>query len=354
MSTGSSVTARSTSCSRSMISRLARPAMHAPGCPAYVLPWRKGRGVQVPERRAHSGGDDDGTERNVARADSLRTRDQVGREAVALAAEPAAETPESRDHLVRDQEDAALAADRLDRGPVPVWRGDGAAGADQRLTDERRRGSAEGIERPSEIVGIVVRDLGDASDERAEAVPDGGDPRQRRAVRIRAVVRVAPRHDHRSLGLTRERPVAAHDLGGRVDRLTAPRAEEDAGSAIGASPATRPASSSAGTFAMSPKMWWAASVLSCVATASAISARPCPTFANQSPAVASMYSVPPVSQTVEPSPRARTSSCPSTFPIAANGCQRCAVGLECAHPSRLNDGRVTLRVQQPACDDSAG
>ena len=146
------------------------------------------RGTLVPERGAHPVADDDGTERHVPRADPLRAGHQIGREAVPLAAEPAAEPPEAGDHLVRDQEDAPFATDSLDCRPVAVRRRDRAAGTDQRLADERRRGSPSASSVSGEVVRVVVRDLRDASDERSEAVAHRGDARQRGAIGVRAVV----------------------------------------------------------------------------------------------------------------------------------------------------------------------
>ena len=277
----------------------------------------------APEGLPHMVADDDGAQRHVAGADPLRAGHQVGREPVALAAEPASEAPEAGDHLVGDQQDAALAADRLHGRPVPVgWR-DRAAGADHRLADERGSAVAELVERAGELFRIVVCDLDHVADERPEPVAHRGNPRQRRSVRVRAVVGELPRDDDRPLRLTRQLPVAADDLGGGVDRFAAAAPEEHR--RVGHRRQrrdARSASSRAGPLAWSPKTWCEASKRSCAATASAISVRPCPTFANQSPAVASRYSVPSSSQTRQPSPRVSTSSCPSTLPIAANGCQR--------------------------------
>ena len=322
--TGSSSATRSTSRSRSRMSRLTRPATQAPGWPAYVPPWRNGGRGLVPERRAHPAADDDRAERDVAGADPLRAGDQVGREAVALAAEPAAEPAEAGDHLVGDEQDVALAADALDLGPVAVGRRDRAAGADHRLADEGG-GAARRARRATRArsAGSSCGDLGDVADERAVAVADGRDPGERGAVGVRAVVREAARHDHRPLRLPDERPVAPDDLRRRVDRLAAAGAEEDGGVGDGrqlgdALARARARARSRGRRRRgAPRACGAAS-----ATASAISARPWPTFANQRPAVASRYSLPSASQTRQPSPRTSTSSWPSTFPIAANGCQR--------------------------------
>ena len=188
----------------------------------------RGRGG-IPERLAHAPRDDDRAEGDVAGADPLRAGDQVGREAVALAAEPAPEPAEAADHLVRDEQDVALAADALDLGPVAVGRRDHAARADHRLADEPGGALAELVEDPGEVLGIVVRDLCDVADERAVPVADARDAGEGRPVGVRAVVREATRQDHRPLRPADERPVAPDDLGRRVDRLAAARAEEDRG-----------------------------------------------------------------------------------------------------------------------------
>src|SRR6185503_8592961 len=89
------------------------------GVRAALQERRRGLG---PERLAYALGRDHRAERHVARRDPLRARDHVGREPVLLAAEPGAEAPEAGDHLVRDQQHAALATDALDLRPVAVGR----------------------------------------------------------------------------------------------------------------------------------------------------------------------------------------------------------------------------------------
>ena len=63
------------------------------------------RSALPPERLGDAAARDDGAERYVAGRDALRDRDQVRTDAEALAAEPLAEAPEARDHLVGDQQD---------------------------------------------------------------------------------------------------------------------------------------------------------------------------------------------------------------------------------------------------------
>ena len=285
-------------------------------------PWRNGAASSSPERLAHAPGDDHGAERHVAGADPLRAGHQVRGEAVALAAEPAAEPSEAGDHLVGDEQDAALAADPLDRRPVAVGRRDRAARADHRLADERGGAVTELVERPLEVGSVVVGDLRDVADERPVAVAHRRDAGQRRPVRVRAVVRETARDDDRSLRLPLERPVAPDDLRRGVDRLAAAGAEEHCGVLD-----RREVGEAAGELERRLVRVVAEDVVrgeraelrrhgvgDLPATVADV--------ANQSPAVASTYSFPAASQTRLPSPRMRTSSCPSTFPIAANGCQR--------------------------------
>ena len=183
----------------------------------------------VPERRPHPAAHDHGAERHVAGADSLRAGDQVGREGVPLAAEPASEAAEAGDDLVADEEHIALPADPLDRRPVALGRRDRPAGADHRLADEGGDAAVELVDDTRELCGIVVGDLGDVADQRAVAVAHGRDPGERGAVGVRAVIGEAARDDHRPLRLPDERPVATDDLGSCIDRLAAAGAKKDGG-----------------------------------------------------------------------------------------------------------------------------
>src|SRR4029079_4023448 len=92
----------------------------------------------VPERGADAPARDHRGEGDVSGADPLRTRHEVGDEAIALAPEPASETSEAGNDLVRDEEHVPLAADLRHRGPVPIGRRDNAAGTDHRLPDQSR------------------------------------------------------------------------------------------------------------------------------------------------------------------------------------------------------------------------
>ena len=188
------------------------------------------RGGTAPRPRprtapAHARGDDR-AERHVAGADALRAGHQVGREPVALAAEPATEASEAGDHLVGDEQDVALAADRLDRRPVAVgWRDPP----------------------PAPIIGSPMNAAARSpSSSSARARSQGRRvrprPRRRRASRSRRGPRGSPTATCRTrwcrgtrsgarrrpcAPAARQLPVAADDLRGRVDRLAATAAEED-------------------------------------------------------------------------------------------------------------------------------
>ena len=148
----------------------------------------EGCGRRVPERSPHSTAHHDRRQRLVTGAESLGAGHEVGSEAVALAAEPPTETPESGDHLVAHEEDVTLAADVGDRGPVAVRRWDDPARSDHRLAEERGHTVAELVEGARQIRRVVVCDLGDVADEGPVTVTHRRDPGERRAVRVRAVV----------------------------------------------------------------------------------------------------------------------------------------------------------------------
>src|SRR4029079_6439947 len=99
-----------------------------------------------PERGADAPARDHRGEGDVSGADPLRTRHEVGDEAIALAGEPASETSEAGADLVRDEENVALSADPRPRGPVPIGRRDTATGTDHRLADERGHAAVQLVE----------------------------------------------------------------------------------------------------------------------------------------------------------------------------------------------------------------
>ena len=71
----------------------------------------------LPERLTDRRADDDAAQRHVPGRDALGEGDDVRLEAEAAAREPVSDAAEAADHLVRDEEDAALTADRAEPPP---------------------------------------------------------------------------------------------------------------------------------------------------------------------------------------------------------------------------------------------
>src|SRR5207245_1121036 len=74
----------------------------------------------VPEGLADTRTADDDAERKVPGRDALRSDDEVGLDAVAVAAEPRAETAEAGDHLVGDEQHVVIATESLHLRPVAI------------------------------------------------------------------------------------------------------------------------------------------------------------------------------------------------------------------------------------------
>ncbi len=96
----------------------------------------------------HTVADQHPAQRDITGRHALGKRHQVGLDAEVFAAEPVAETAESANHFIGDQQDAVLVADALDFRPVSRWRNDHAACALHRLTDEG-----------ADLVGTDVKNL---------------------------------------------------------------------------------------------------------------------------------------------------------------------------------------------------
>ena len=160
------------------------------------------RGGRVPERLLDRAADDDAAERHVAGGDALRERDRVGIEPDAAACEPVADAAVAADHLVGDEQDAVGAADLAHRVEVAVGRQEHAAGADDRLAEERRHVlGADLANRRLERLGGIPGDPGRAAGERADADLEGLGADDARAVAREAVVGALARDDHGALGL---------------------------------------------------------------------------------------------------------------------------------------------------------
>ena len=103
---------------------------------------------------AHRVGDADAAERDVAAGDALRELHDVRLDAVVLQPEPAAGAAEAGDHFVGDQQHVVARADLADAREVVGGRDDDAAGALDRLGDERGDGvGALAQDRLFELVG---------------------------------------------------------------------------------------------------------------------------------------------------------------------------------------------------------
>ena len=76
--------------------------------------------------------------RQVPGRDALGERHEIGPRTEVVRTEPLAETTEAGDDFIGDQQNAVLVANALHFGPVGIGRNDDAAGALDRLADERR------------------------------------------------------------------------------------------------------------------------------------------------------------------------------------------------------------------------
>jgi hypothetical protein len=84
--------------------------------------------------------DDGGRQRRVGRSDALGHRDQVGLDAVKVAAKHASGAAEAGNNFVGDEQDVVFAQHGLHCGPVAGWRRHEAAGAENRLADKAADG----------------------------------------------------------------------------------------------------------------------------------------------------------------------------------------------------------------------
>ena len=214
-----------------MIARFASPAAAAARMAAVGVAVAEHLARALAEERLLDAvRDDDGAHRHVARGQALRARHEIGRDAEALAAEVGAQAAEAADDLVRDQQHVVLAAQLLHARPEALGRRDHAAGADHGLADERGDVVGVVLEQRLERVGVAPRDVLDVRDQVAVARAVARDALQARAERVDAVVAVLARDDDLLLGAADRVPVAARELGGRVDGVrAAARGEEDRG-----------------------------------------------------------------------------------------------------------------------------
>ena len=143
-------------------------------------------------------GDDHRAERDVARVDPLRHREDVGDDVPVVAREPLAGAAEARHHLVADQQDPVPVAGLADRLQVAVGRDDDPVRADDRLEDD-------GGDR---VRALVLEDLLQVRRARADGARIG------MAGGAAVGVRVEHPHDARDAGLG----VPAARVAGERDR----------------------------------------------------------------------------------------------------------------------------------------
>ena len=131
------------------------------------------------------------------------------------------------------------------------------------------------LEQRPEALRVGHADGHDLVDERAAVAGlVGRDAGQRRAPRVHAVVAVLAGDDDPLLRLADDVPVAPDELGRRVDGVRSAGAEEDLASGIGAIAARRSASWRVVSVVYAPNEEYAATVVSCSATAWTMVGRP--------------------------------------------------------------------------------
>ena len=157
-----------------------------------------------------------------------------------------AEAAEAGDHLVEDEQDAVLVADRAELLEVALRRDEHAGGAGHRLDDHR--GDGRGVvesDQPLEIVGelgamlrlaagegvpgevVGVADVVDAGEQRAELLAVGDDAADRDAAEIDAVIAALAADQAEARALADGALIGERDLQRRLDRLRAGIGEED-------------------------------------------------------------------------------------------------------------------------------
>ena len=184
------------------------------------------------------------THGHVAGGQTLGDWHQIRLQVVVLAAEPFAGAAEAADHLVGDEQNVMPGEDLANARPVAVWRHDDAAGALNRLGDERRdlvvaqradlffqligHADAEflGSQRAAFAIPVRLVDVLDARDRQAALGVHALHAAQAGAGHGRAVIAVPAADDYLLLRLPLHRPVMAHHAHHRVVGLGARAGEE--------------------------------------------------------------------------------------------------------------------------------
>ena len=148
--------------------------------------------------------DDHAAERQVSARDRLGERHQVGRDAVVVGGEPRAEPAEAGDHLVEDQQRAALVAQLPQTLQIALGGREHAAGADHRLGHDRRDPLravvGDGVAHRREAVAVDLEEVGQ---QRPERIAVGGQAAGRGAAEHHAVVGVVPAEEHLASAVAR-------------------------------------------------------------------------------------------------------------------------------------------------------
>ena len=156
-----------------------------------------GRGTARPEGRRDAPGDQDRTQRDVARGDALGTEQDVGIERPAFAGEHRTRAPIAADHLVGHEEDPAPTAYVAHASQVVTGRCVDTARPDDRFAEERRNVRSRTKKR-LKGVRVIPGHLHDGGIEVAVARSIGLDARQARPREVHAVIGVLARDDHRA------------------------------------------------------------------------------------------------------------------------------------------------------------
>ena len=190
------------------------------------------------ERLEDAVGGDHRAHRRVGGRDALGRRDDVRLVVVLLGAEVGAEAAPAADHLVGDEDDPELVADLAHALEVAVGGREAAARVLHRLEDHARDGLGaleqdalvDRLRRVVDLgpVGVRVRHVGGAREQRLERAPDGGDAGRGQRAHGRAVVGELARDDLVAPGVAGQLVVLAAELERGVDRLGAAGGEEDA------------------------------------------------------------------------------------------------------------------------------
>ncbi len=174
------------------------------------------------------GPDEHAAERHVSRSHGLGKAGEVGHDAVVLCGEPTAETSESADDLVEDEERTVLVAQLAQLREVALARREHSTGTLQWLHEHRGDTRTVAAHRHRQCLDVVGVDLRHIWYERVVAHLVERQALGACAAEVGAVVSAAPRDDHRALRLSGLHVGEPREFHRRIDCLGAARAEEHA------------------------------------------------------------------------------------------------------------------------------